>query len=63
MGDREHEDEAARNSGLRSGGDVETKGASRDEPSDEGPATRSGGDVETKGVSRDEPDGDPQQPE
>ncbi|HEX7316927.1 MAG TPA: hypothetical protein VF297_23700 [Pyrinomonadaceae bacterium] len=42
---------------------METKGASRDEPSDEGPATRSGGDVETKGVSRDEPDGDPQQPE
>lgn len=58
MNEREHDGEAEQDSGVRAGGDVQTKGPSRDaDPGDE-PTLRAGGDVQTKGPSRDETDSD-----
>lgn len=58
----ENRDDMGQDEGLRTGGDVQTKGASSSAPSGTEPATRTGGDVQTKGASREEDDDQPSQP-
>jgi hypothetical protein len=62
MDERKQNGEAEQDSGVRAGGDVQTKGPSKDASPDD-PALRAGGDVQTKGASRDEADSDTPRPE
>lgn len=62
MDERKRDGEAEQDSGVRAGGDVQTKGPSKDAGRDE-PTLRAGGDVQTKGPSRDKADGDTPQSE
>jgi hypothetical protein len=57
MDERKQNGEAVQDSGVRAGGDVQTKGPSKDAGPEE-PTVRAGGDVQTKGASRDEADSD-----
>jgi hypothetical protein len=52
MSERKRDGEAEQDSGVRAGGDVQTKGPSKDASTDQ-PTTRAGGDVQTKGPSKD----------
>ena len=53
MDNKEDNDQDA---GLRTGGDVQTKGASTSAPAGDEAATRTGGDVQTKGASKEDED-------
>lgn len=56
----ENRDDTGQDEGLRTGGDVQTKGASSSAPSGTESTTRTGGDVQTKGASRDDDEQSPQ---
>ena len=58
MNNREDENQ---DEGLRTGGDVQTKGASTSASAEPAATARTGGDVQTKGASRDEDEDQPAQ--
>lgn len=62
MNEIKRDGEVEPDSGVRAGGDVQTKGPSKDASSDES-TVRAGGDVQTKGPSRDKADSDTPQSE
>jgi hypothetical protein len=63
MDDRDRNSGTEQNEGLRAGGDVQTKGASKSSSSETEATTRAGGDVQTKGASRENNQGEPAESE